>query len=238
MLSGLGLRTVTCDGNPQLPNACGANNQSSPLVCLSYMWNCWCLGFLLQWTSTVGMLNSQILTPSLPGCLQWFADHTSGCSCFGIWSCRSDWNQELRTASAKAFVLSFFPLATRSKLWSCPGCVCRMWDGGGGGSRGVSAVLNKQAMQMWMEGGKVDYCSTWSLCSGRWGNWEKETELVWNSFKPADTQFPSHSHYSQLSLSANLHVIKNVGWWQKELYKVMLKDIPLCAFDATSGMRL
>lgn len=48
-LSSLGLRTVTCDGNPQLPNACGANNQSSPLVCLSYTWNCWCPGFLMQW---------------------------------------------------------------------------------------------------------------------------------------------------------------------------------------------
>lgn len=176
-------------GNPQLPNPCGANNQSSPLVCLSYTWNCWCPGFLLQWTSSVGMLNSQILIPSFPGCLQWFANHTSGCSCFGIWSCRSDWNQGLGAASATVFVFSFSPLATRSKLWSYPGCVCRMWDGGGGGSPAVSAVLNKQAMQMWMEG-KVGYCSTLSLCSGSWGNWEKKTELVWNCFKPADTQFP------------------------------------------------
>lgn len=90
---------------------------------------------------------------------------------------------------SQSFCAQLSPPATRSKLWSCPGCVCRMWAGGGGGSPGVSAVLSKQAMQMWMEG-KVGYCSTLSLCSGRWGNWEKETKLVWNCFKPADTQFP------------------------------------------------
>lgn len=59
------VRTVTCDGNPQLPNACGANDQSSPLVCLCYPWNCWCPGFLVQWSGSVGMLNSQVGISSL-----------------------------------------------------------------------------------------------------------------------------------------------------------------------------
>lgn len=71
------------------------------------LWECW----TLRW-----------LYPPSPGCLQWFANHTSGCSWFGIWSCGSDWNQELGAALAKAFVFSISPVATRFKLWSYPGC--------------------------------------------------------------------------------------------------------------------
>lgn len=41
------------------------NNQSRPLVCLSYTWSCWCPGFLMQWTGSVGMLSSQVIIPSL-----------------------------------------------------------------------------------------------------------------------------------------------------------------------------
>lgn len=55
----------------------------------------------------------------------------------------SDWNQELGGASAKAFVLSISPWPP---ALSCE--LSRMWDGGGGGNPGPSAVLNKQAMQM------------------------------------------------------------------------------------------
>lgn len=148
MLSGLCLRTVTCDGNPQPSNACGANNQSSPLVCLSYTWNCWCPGFLLQWTSSVGMLSSQILTPSLTGlpavvCKphQWLPL---------LWDLELQIWLEPGTGSclSQSFCVQLFPLATSSKLWSYPGCVCRMWDGGRGGSPGLGAVLKKQAVQM------------------------------------------------------------------------------------------
>lgn len=188
MLSGLGLRTVTCDGNPQLPNACGTNNQSSPLVCLSHTWSWWCPGFLLQWTRSVGMLSSDPY-PLLP----WL---------FAV-VCKPHqwllllWDLELQiwvepgagSCLSQSFCVQLFPPATRCKLCSVPGCVCRVWDGAGGGSPAVGAVLNEQAMQLWMEG-KVGYCSTSSLCSGSWGDWEKETELVWSCFKPAHTQFP------------------------------------------------
>lgn len=66
MIGDLGLRSMICDGNPQLPDACGANNHSSPLVCLSYTWNRWCPAFLIQLKSSVGVLNSQMVVPSLP----------------------------------------------------------------------------------------------------------------------------------------------------------------------------
>lgn len=149
ILSGLDLRTVICNGNPQLPNACGANNQSSPLVCLSYTWNCLCSGFLVQWTSSVGMLNSQILIPSLT----WL----SAVVCKPYQWLLLLWDLELQiwlepgtgSCLSQSFCVQLFPPATRSKLWSYPGCVSRMWNGGGrGGSPGLSAVLNKQAMQI------------------------------------------------------------------------------------------
>lgn len=120
MLSGLGLRTVTCDGNPQLPNACGPIISPAPLfACLTHG----IVGVLVSSCSGQVLWERWALRSLyLPYLAVWFQNHTSGCSCFGIWSCGSNWNQELGAASAKAFVFSISPLATYSKLWSCPGC--------------------------------------------------------------------------------------------------------------------
>lgn len=186
------------------------------------LWECW----------------AQILTPSFPGCLQWFANLTSGCSCCGIWSCRSEWNQELGAASAKAFVFSFSPQppAVSCAVFQavCAGCGMEQEEGA---LLQVLCWTSRQCNCEWK--GRLVIAPP-CLCVLGAGEIGKRRQswcgAVLNQQIPS---FPSHcSHYSQLSLSANLHVIKNVGWGHKELYKVMLKDIPLCAFDATSGMRL